>query len=58
MIFKENYKVVSFLGFIVFINGVQDDQSKIFVIIEWLTPMSIHDVWIFHRLASFYKKSI
>ena len=34
----------TFLGFIVFVEGVQDYPSKISTIMEWSTPMSVHDV--------------
>jgi hypothetical protein len=48
--------IVVFFEFIVSIDGVQVDQSKIFMIVEWLTPKNIYDDWSFHGFVSFYRR--
>jgi hypothetical protein len=45
---------VTFLGFVVSTDGIHAYQSKVTTILEWPTPKSIHDVWSYHGLASFY----
>ena len=50
--------VAFFFCFIIYVDGVQADQCKIFTIMEQPTLRSIHDVWSFHNLLYFYRKFI
>ena len=47
-----------FLGYVVSVDGIKMDPSKIEVILSWLVPKSLHDVKGFHALASFYRRFI
>ena len=49
---------VTFMGYIVLADNIQVDQEKVEAIKSWSTPSSMHDVWSFHGLASFYKRFI
>ena len=51
-------KEVIFLAYVVAEDGFKVDNSKIEVIQSWPTPKSIHDVWSFQGLASFYRQFI
>lgn len=42
------------LGFAVGEHGVQVDDKKIAAIRDWPIPINIHEVRIFHGMASFY----
>jgi hypothetical protein len=46
---------VSFLGYVVTPQGIEVDSSKIVVIQEWPTPMTVTQIWSFLGLAGFYR---
>ena len=48
-------KEVIFLCYVATEGEIKLDNSKIKAIQSWPTPKSIHDVWSFHGLASFYR---
>jgi len=48
-------KQVIFLGYVVSEDGIKVENNKIEAIQSWPIPRSIHDVWSFHGLASFYR---
>ena len=45
-------------GYIVTKDGTEMDPSKIETILDWPILSSIHDIQIFHGLASFYKRFV
>ena len=47
---------VVFLGYIVSVQGIQVDQSKIYANKTWPIPTPMHDVRSFHGLASFSRR--
>ncbi|GKC34725.1 retrovirus-related pol polyprotein from transposon 17.6 [Tanacetum coccineum] len=49
---------VTFLGYIVTGSGIKMDPTKVEAIISWPAPFTIHDIHIFHGLASFYWRFI
>lgn len=49
---------VLFLGYIVGKDGISMDESKVEAMKQWPQPSNIHDVRIFHGLASFYGRFI
>jgi hypothetical protein len=49
---------VEFLGYIVGINGVSMDKSRVATIIDWPVPMSYLDIQVFLGFANFYRRFI
>lgn len=49
---------VSFLGFIISVDGISMDPSKVAAIKEWATPKSALDILIFLGLANFYRRFV
>ena len=47
---------VGFLGYVVFVEGIKMDSSKVQAILEWPIPKSISEVRNFHCLAIFLQK--
>src|SRR5207237_8078434 len=45
---------VSFLGYVVTLQGIEVDNTKVEAIWSWPTPMTITQVRSFHGLAGFY----
>jgi hypothetical protein len=40
------------------INGIRMDPSKVFVVVDWPTPMNVKDVQSFLGFANFYRRFI
>ena len=51
-------KEVSFLGHIVFAEGVRVDPTKIEAIMSWKLPRNITEVRIFLGLAGYYRRFV
>ena len=51
-------KEVTFLGFVVSVNGIRMDPEKIKSIVEWPTPSNVKDVQAFLGLANYNRKFI
>lgn len=49
---------VHFLGFVIGINGLAMDPSKVAAIKEWATPKSVFDIQVFLGLANFYRRFV
>jgi len=49
---------VIFLGYVVSVQGIHMDESKVKAIHEWPVPTSIQQVRSFHGLASFYRRFV
>ena len=47
---------MDYLGFEVSPTGIEASLEKIWAIVEWLEPKSVHDVQIFLGLALYYKR--
>jgi transposase InsO family protein len=49
---------VSFLGFVIGVNGISMDPAKVAAIQEWATPKSAFDIQVFLGLANFYRRFV
>ena len=49
---------VSFLGFVIGVNGISMDPAKVAAIQEWATPKSVFDIQVFLGLANFYRRFV
>ena len=49
---------VSFLGHVIFGEGVAVDSEKVKVAVEWTRPTSVFEIWSFLGLASYYRRFI
>ena len=49
---------VPFLGHILSEDGISVDPSKVQEVMDWKAPTSVHEVWSFLGLASYYRRFI
>jgi hypothetical protein len=58
----ENYKFwmdsVSFLGHMIYSEGVAVDQEKVKAVVEWTRPTSVLEIWNFLGLVGYYRHFI
>ena len=52
--YKFHKTKVLYLGFIIFINGIQMDPKKIEAIVNWQKPENVKDIRAFIGFANFY----
>jgi hypothetical protein len=59
-LFKYEFFVISviFLEFVISIRGIEMDESKIEIIIEWLESRFFRDIQVFLNFANFYRRFI
>jgi hypothetical protein len=49
---------VQFLGHVVYSDGVSMDPSKVWEVLDWKMPRTVHQVWSFPSLAGYYRRFI
>jgi hypothetical protein len=49
---------VAFLGFVIGVNGISMDPTKVAAIQDWATPKSAFDIQVFLGLANFYRRFV
>jgi len=50
--------ILSFVGFVISLEGISMDPDRIATITEWLSPMSVYDIQVFLGFADFYDRFV
>jgi len=49
---------VTFLGHVISKEGISVDPSKVEAVVNWARPTSVHEIWSFLGLASYYRRFV